>query len=555
MSSSSSRGVVKGKGKPRGVRRDRDCFTCRRRNVKCDLNRPACTPCVEDGLQCAGYPTRIIWSNKSNTWPQVPGPSKRNSSVPQASTSQAEPQVQVGRGDESSTTSGTQTAPTSSGTSEPTTAEHSGAATGASSDQTIDFDMQPSNVLFRPGDNGTGVGVGGAHGGRTSDDGFSKQVLESFSFGNEDRGSGADKQQPPAHESSSSMSPVQADAVRSSLQGRPQERFNEFNEGQSQYPMAPLPCQWTQQTLEIAYKNASMANSVTVIEGKAVSVDRILYVAWQVSRSIVSGQFGADMAHNLEELKTYLTTDYIEALFVTQALLVYEIVCGSIKGCRNYLITARTILEIHCGTGPLLDQAIAYRPPIGSCLAQFCFYDTVNACVKGESLMFSDHHRSVMSNDFFQYCGLEKKTFISICTLLDTVRGILRPHHCESHAFLEALNDVLASVDGDLVFPLSTMNGWRMANLLIALDLHYTGHYQDQVFQNLVDKICKTVVRIPKYSEMGYRFLLPMFVAGTNARNDEHKVVIRSYFLEWDSSGFSIFSEILELLERAWQER
>lgn len=549
MSGSSSRGVVKGKGKPRGVRRDRDCFTCRRRNVKCDLNRPACTPCVEDGLQCAGYPTRIIWSNKSNTWPQVPGPPGRNNSVHQTSTtSQVEPQVPpVGRGDESSSTSGSHTAPTSSGTSEPLTAEHSGTATGASSDQTtVEFDMQSSNVLFRPDDNG-----GGNNG-----DGYPKQIIDSFAFNSGDRRSGADKQQqPPSLESSSSMSPVQAEAIRSSMQAHPQENFNNFNEDQSQYPMAPLPCQWTQQTLEIAYKNASMTNSVTVIDGKGVSVDRILYVAWQVSKSIVSGQFGGDMARNLEELKTYLTTNYIEALFVTQALLVYEIVCGSIKGCRNYLITARTILEMHCGTDPLLDQAIAYRPPIGSCLAQFCFYDTINACVKGESLMFSDHHRLSMSNEFFHYCGLEKSTFISICTLLDTVRGILRPHHCESHAFLEALNDVLTSVDGDIIFRMSTMNGWRMANLLIALDLHYTGHYQDQVFQNLVDKLCKTVVRIPKYSEMGYRFLLPMFVAGTNARNEEHKVIIRNYFVEWDSSGFSIFSEILELLENSWKER
>lgn len=59
------RGSVK-KGKPRGLRRDRDCYTCRERNVKCDLNRPACTPCVDANLNCAGYPARLVWSTEKN---------------------------------------------------------------------------------------------------------------------------------------------------------------------------------------------------------------------------------------------------------------------------------------------------------------------------------------------------------------------------------------------------------------------------------------------------------------------------------------------------------
>lgn len=29
-------------GKPRGMRRDRDCRSCKLRDVKCDLNRPSC---------------------------------------------------------------------------------------------------------------------------------------------------------------------------------------------------------------------------------------------------------------------------------------------------------------------------------------------------------------------------------------------------------------------------------------------------------------------------------------------------------------------------------
>lgn len=54
-----------GKGKPRGIRRDRDCLTCKSRGVKCDLNRPACGPCLSDNISCAGYTQRVVWATPS----------------------------------------------------------------------------------------------------------------------------------------------------------------------------------------------------------------------------------------------------------------------------------------------------------------------------------------------------------------------------------------------------------------------------------------------------------------------------------------------------------
>ncbi|ENH68173.1 hypothetical protein FOC1_g10003804 [Fusarium oxysporum f. sp. cubense race 1] len=50
------------RGKPRGIRRDRDCQTCKARGVKCDLNRPRCLPCVESGYACGDYPQRVVWA-------------------------------------------------------------------------------------------------------------------------------------------------------------------------------------------------------------------------------------------------------------------------------------------------------------------------------------------------------------------------------------------------------------------------------------------------------------------------------------------------------------
>ena len=38
-----------------------DCFTCIRRNEKCDRRRPYCSQCLEIGNECSGYKTQLTW--------------------------------------------------------------------------------------------------------------------------------------------------------------------------------------------------------------------------------------------------------------------------------------------------------------------------------------------------------------------------------------------------------------------------------------------------------------------------------------------------------------
>ncbi|EGR44431.1 uncharacterized protein TRIREDRAFT_70351 [Trichoderma reesei QM6a] len=54
-------------GKPRGMRRDRDCRSCKLRDIKCDLNRPSCGECIAAGVPCGGYPQRVIWVGSTSS--------------------------------------------------------------------------------------------------------------------------------------------------------------------------------------------------------------------------------------------------------------------------------------------------------------------------------------------------------------------------------------------------------------------------------------------------------------------------------------------------------
>ncbi|KJZ71443.1 hypothetical protein HIM_09167 [Hirsutella minnesotensis 3608] len=38
-----------------------DCFTCAKRNIKCDRRRPYCSQCLEIGNDCSGYKTQLTW--------------------------------------------------------------------------------------------------------------------------------------------------------------------------------------------------------------------------------------------------------------------------------------------------------------------------------------------------------------------------------------------------------------------------------------------------------------------------------------------------------------
>ncbi|KAG9248220.1 fungal-specific transcription factor domain-containing protein [Calycina marina] len=38
-----------------------DCFTCTKRNLKCDRRRPYCSQCLEFGKECSGYKTQLTW--------------------------------------------------------------------------------------------------------------------------------------------------------------------------------------------------------------------------------------------------------------------------------------------------------------------------------------------------------------------------------------------------------------------------------------------------------------------------------------------------------------
>ncbi|KAJ6031142.1 hypothetical protein N7540_001874 [Penicillium herquei] len=73
--------------KPRGIRHDRHCHRCHSKGLKCDLNRPRCQPCQQEGTTCS-YPQRLVWMGAKKESPRktssCTAPSAASSSSPAA---------------------------------------------------------------------------------------------------------------------------------------------------------------------------------------------------------------------------------------------------------------------------------------------------------------------------------------------------------------------------------------------------------------------------------------------------------------------------------------
>ncbi|WXC60149.1 hypothetical protein SNK03_006008 [Fusarium graminearum] len=52
--------VMLKKTKSSAPRRRTGCQTCRKRRIKCDETRPACTKCIQSGWECDGYPSNAV---------------------------------------------------------------------------------------------------------------------------------------------------------------------------------------------------------------------------------------------------------------------------------------------------------------------------------------------------------------------------------------------------------------------------------------------------------------------------------------------------------------
>ncbi|CAN6602182.1 hypothetical protein TRVA0_002S00782 [Trichomonascus vanleenenianus] len=573
-------GDSKSKGKPRGLRRDRDCFTCKERNVKCDLNRPACTPCIEAGLVCQGYPSRIIWSNMTTT-SSAPNPSAS------ATTSSANSPNPL------SVTGPSAIAPSASSVSS------SAATSTVAAAAAIQTGAQSQQSRRRS--------AGGRRGGsRRTRSSSSYSGSSSPSLPTSASTPGYLPPPPPPRQQQLSFYTYPYPIERSSRKDDGEETVNvdiarqienmfsyDINSPVSRPlsyimdtvdPLQPSNFIWGVKAILTAFNHAREFNIEVKHEDTATSSaaatptgskernekkTQVLSTIWKfVSSFLNSSSNTADPGYNfeyrslqlkaaaIEELKQFINDGIIEAVFAILAFTYFDVCQGTFGGWDRHLMGARSLLDIHCPDAVQLYRKEVENPGLRHALTLLNWYDVMGAVAAGNRpLIFEDWHREIMEPPFFTLVGCPRETFFVFAEAAK--KNTLSETDRLSGPLWKSLSEVLKiPIKRDISYENHASNCWQYASLLFSISP--PGHAStnpelNQTIQTLVVNICTSLSCIPQDSAFSQHLAICVYLAGLHARNVIHREMIARYWTYWRSVKFPLYPDALEKCQEQWR--
>lgn len=508
------------KGKPRGLRRDRDCYTCRERNVKCDLNRPACTPCLDANLTCAGYPPRLVWSTEKNqrsfssstrasvspTHGQFPALVKQASRdvLRRATSTPQLPKHDEKQGQEHSQI------PESSKWAEGPTRESARIAPYP--------DLPPPEIEIK------------------------KEELSP----------------PPS----------------------PSKKMKEYNNFQWGIKAILEAQKYCHEELE----NATIfKQDISIIERKVKVLDTVWkyvqsYLDSKNSRQVGSVSFELWSlqlkASAIEDLKQFINQGLLEAVFATLAFAYFDVSQGSFGIWHQHIQGARSLLDLHCSNKEQLQIACKKLPGLRDALTLLAWYDMASVVAnsynnRSSIPIFDDWHREVMDPDFFNLVGCSRTTFDSLIKAVKSELGT--PNSIT--VFLESLNEVLATNHAIPTLPkvknedekgenhrhesedFQNANvGWQYTCLLTSLNKSFPQRVLKPIQETLVTKIYMVIKSLTLSSNLYKHIALPVFVASMNASKTVHVEAAREYWNYCSSADFPLYPDALGICEGYWEK-
>lgn len=566
------------KRKPRGIRHDRDCYTCRKRNVKCDLNRPSCNKCVEANIKCDGYPNRIVWSEPVSKPKKHP----RHHRVPD----QPYDFVHV----DLKSMNIAQTHPPQSSVKIPVRPKPS---------LELDFYEAPVTMYPQP----------------ASDVPSRAESVCSASESSESTSLSASGSAPASAITSAANScydeqqlptPVKVTVVA----------------GNS--PNCLPPPSWNGKHFIWGVKAITAAFEHSKKDGTSMHT-QILESLWQFVVSFFTGPQGSngsdinqeseldqgaawdcskagseasETSHcndiccselwtkALSELKRVLETGSIEAIFQIMTFTYLDVCQGSFGHWHQHLHGARVLLDLHCSSLESLNTMYAAKPGLCHAVTLLCWYDVMGTfAVPDRPLIFESWHRQTMDETFFESVGCPASVFYGIaqmlesncisdrtnsqysslpsssCTtptsphtnksfssIMDSIAILLENDSSNSSA--DAANEV-PIVCNDLKSLSASL--WRFAYLLIAIvNNEPPSLAKERAIDSLVCKICYLLESYPLESSGAQHVAVVVYIAGVYAQREPHHRILRRYWKHWQHDPFPLYPDALYKCEQIW---
>ena len=487
MPSSKQRSQVRGvRGKPRGIRRDRDCLHCKDRGVKCDLNRPRCLPCVQAGLGCGGWPQRIVWANES---PACVARRQHEPFKQRASTS-------------------------------------GGSLPVLGSDKAIDV---------------TGKGA--------EREGFEGPSVPAPPPGSPGRPSNSPSKSPDLQTTMAGPQPSLAQrlsALCRSLQSAEQPIGTESNDQSPGLPTNTSRASQLGSRIDeyLQARIRTCAGQGWIAHSPA---DQSLMANPLITPQ---GPADGDISqlHRLTALASLseaLETANPVAFLGIAVFAFFEVVLDAAFGeWQRHLRGARSLLDYHCRSRNDLDSLSRRVPGLVEMLAYFAWWDVVGNVTRrlngghsghsghsgqDETLIFLDWHRSAVGSDFFHTVGCPPETFGLLVSLAESPG--------DGHNYIQAMGQLML-LGSDRTEQGRCADAWRCAAAIAILSWPNSPSTPDGPLPDsglvalgaAVDRICEMIAEVSPSSRFYTHLATPAFYAGINATSARHCDVLRTYW-------------------------
>lgn len=601
MSRKKSEGPIKkpgsgSKGRPRGIRRDRDCFTCRSRNVKCDLNRPSCSQCLKDNLTCEGYPSRVIWqtnldwqmptNNKHHNYPNIKSMKSENSS--QGSSSSAE----VG----------------SSKPNDPFHNTNFSSTTNNGNDINDNHikkynDLDNSNNNIKNNDNKSNLSTNSKNKSSNISNDYNSNTIKvgmtspslsttttnsslttshstpTSPLNNSKNMQKSDPIDPLAFvthdEHSYPSSEGHGIDIYGVFAGMDRRRTNSNSSGSSNIapnngdsidPMQITNFLWGIKAILTAFSHAQ-SNHTNMVSHSRVERSEILRNIWKFVSSFLeheetSPEEDRDLqalqlkTTAIKELQTFISEGVIEAIFSILAFTYFDVCQGSFGNWHRHLYGARSVLDIHCKNKMELLVAFDNTPGLRHAVTLLNWYDVMGVVASEDRpFIFEDWHREVIEDKFFLLVGCPKRIFYIFPQLFKDEAFRIRWFFQALQLVLEMPSFAANQQTSDAVNAVShTEYAWKYACLLIAYEQTYYPTTSDTIIQNLVRKICELINLIPLNSALSQHLAVIVFMAGMRAIHLSDRIIVKQYWQFWKSAKLAHYADALNRCEHRWRE-
>ncbi|KAH7025069.1 uncharacterized protein B0I36DRAFT_434582 [Microdochium trichocladiopsis] len=574
---------VRPKGRPRGFRRDRDCRTCKARNVKCDLNRPSCGICVAEGIACQGYATTVRWASNAFAPPLTPASSSSTGSGKSVTPVSAS----------------SFTASPSCGPSPSPSLSHSSVSS-------------PPDFIFKAQHHQHN------HHHHHQQQQQQQQLADtSRSHGIFNSGSAASYS--PASTSITTAEPTPPPGSTTTTDSPPPEKF--YNPRRTTAPLQvrqdqraqllsaalednPEDSNWT--THYLAYYEfftkqfAEARRSITkerryrpegVTPGPDASyplVDRDLGNVWQLLWQRLKGQIPhgpGDHHHTgsvelltshaaaLAELNEAIRAGDILALYGVVTLSFLDVYEGPFIDCQWHMHGARALLQLHCHDAASLDALCAELAGLREAVSLLSWYDTMGFYFeqnRRNALVFPDWVREGMRDDFFQLVSCPRDSYMVYAAVVkartahrgrkedddDVVKMAAaemdaqqKRHQRDLKLSMLAVQQILRTsfnLTGRHDDTLVLQDSFRYAAALIATETAHVGGFidneTDDTLSTLADRVCDKILAGVPVTSGKYRHLAcQVTILGHHARTPRHRQAVDGYWMRCDTLARPIY--------------